>query len=295
MAQGHVTPLGRRFTLPRDWGQILVMDSASSLTDADKGVFLIAGSHCTAMAARLTLPFEPRAVILNDAGGGKEGCGTAGLAVFDAFAVPAAAVDCFTARIGDGPDMLEQGRLSTLNAQAAKRGLRPGMPVTEAMDLLARALINEPPGARPAALLTVMPGPKGHQICLADTVSLLDTRHRGVIAVVGSHGSDVTGQHLLRIRAAAGFANDAGGGRQDAGFSGLQMLEAQGLPGATYAHTSAMIGDARDGWENGLLSRVNGPAARLGLSPGMPVQAAASVIATALPASPSFQHKGTHS
>lgn len=280
MGHDHITPLGVRFAVARDWGEILVMDSASSLHAADAGCFLVAGSHCSAMVARLTIPDKPRAVICNDAGVGKADVGVSGLPVFDAFGIPAAAADCLTARIGDGHDMIDNGRISRASRLAQAAGVRQGMPVPEAMDLMARWVLE----AGAAEPVTRVAEAEGFAVFHADTVSFLDDSHAGGIHVVGSHGSDVTGTHMLRLPSAAGFANDAGGGKADAGFAGMLMLEEKGVPGATYSHMSAEIGNGRDAWENGVLSRVNAPAKKLGLQPGMTVQEAVARVAAALKA-----------
>lgn len=278
MAHHHINPLGARFTVARDWGEILAMDSASSLHQDDGGCFLVAGSHCSAMAARLTLPFAPAAAIFNDAGIGKDGCGTAGLPVFEAFGVPAASADCLSARIGDGHDMIDNGRISQANALARAAGVEIGMPVTRAMDAMARWL-----RARPAPQsVEKVAELSGLAVYIADTVSFLEPEHAGAIHVVGSHGSDVTGIHMLGLPSVAGFANDAGGGKAEAGFAGMRMLEDKGIPGANYSHMSAIIGNGRDAWENGVISRVNEPARRIGIAPGMSVQDAAARAAAAI-------------
>jgi hypothetical protein len=59
------------------------------------------------------------------------------------------------------------------------------------------------------------------------------------------------------------------------------MLEARGIAGATVAAASARIGSARSTSEDGVLSAVNGPAARLGGVPGMRAAAFVHLAATA--------------
>ena len=55
--------------------------------------------------------------------------------------------------------------------------------------------------------------------------------------------------------------NDAGGGKNAAGVASLAELEREGIAAAAVSHESARIGDALDAWENGVVSRANGPAA----------------------------------
>ena len=66
--------------------------------------------------------------------------------------------------------------------------------------------------------------------------------------------------------------NDAGGGKKDAGVASLANLEPEGIAAAAVSHDLARIGDAFDAWENGVVSRVNGPAAEGGLDPGQPLR-----------------------
>ena len=47
---------------------------------------------------------------------------------------------------------------------------------------------------------------------------------------------------------------------------------AQGIAAGTVAHDSAMIGDALDAWENGIVSAVNERARCAGLSTGRPLR-----------------------
>jgi len=53
------------------------------------------------------------------------------------------------------------------------------------------------------------------------------------------------------------------------GVSRLPALDRRGIAALTVAAASARIGDARSSYEDGVLSRVNGSAAALGLKPGM--------------------------
>jgi hypothetical protein len=75
----------------------------------------------------------------------------------------------------------------------------------------------------------------------------------------------------LPARPHAVFFNDAGIGKDMAGIVGLAMLEQVGVIAAAYSHESARIGDAADGLDNGLLSRVNDSAIRAGLRAGQRV------------------------
>jgi hypothetical protein len=74
----------------------------------------------------------------------------------------------------------------------------------------------------------------------------------------------------------AAFFNDAGIGKDDAGIVALEMLQAVGVAAGTVSHLSARIGDARDCWESGVVSRCNPAARALGIEPGAHLRAALS-------------------
>lgn len=51
MAEHGITGLGARQDVPETWGTVLAMDSGSSLDQRDRGSLVVAGSHCSEMAA----------------------------------------------------------------------------------------------------------------------------------------------------------------------------------------------------------------------------------------------------
>src|SRR4051794_7828494 len=106
------------------------------------------------------------------------------------------------------------------------------------------------------------------QVVLMDSISSVAGEDAGNIVVSASHGGISSGEFATRYRLGGCFFNDAGVGKDSAGIAALAMLETQGVPGATLSHESACIGNARDHWENGVVSHVNGPAAAAGLDAG---------------------------
>lgn len=117
---------------------LFILDSVSHLTTEHAGAIVVCGSHGGASSAMHTVKFKPCAAFVSDAGMGKDNAGIEGLNVFDEHGIPAAAVDIWSARIGDGQDAYESGILSAVNRNAAGRGLRQGMSVKEAVLLLCR-------------------------------------------------------------------------------------------------------------------------------------------------------------
>lgn len=51
MAEHGITGLGPRQDVPETWGTMRVMDSGSSLDQRDRGSLVVAGVHCSEMAA----------------------------------------------------------------------------------------------------------------------------------------------------------------------------------------------------------------------------------------------------
>ena len=105
-------------------------------------------------------------------------------------------------------------------------------------------------------------------IVLMDSISQAEPADDGCIVVCGSHGGSSSGEIALARQLLCVVFNDAGVGKDQAGLASLDLLQAHGRAAAAVAHTSARIGDARDSWQNGVLSHVNAAAAALGARPG---------------------------
>ncbi len=122
----------------------------------------------------------------------------------------------------------------------------------------------------------------GLQIYLLDSVTEGGEEQTGAIVVTGSHGGRSAARYALAYRPLLVVFNDAGIGKDEAGVAGLVILEQAGIAAAAVAHTSARIGEARDTWENGVLSRVNEAASALGLRPGARLRESLSRLAEGL-------------
>jgi len=112
------------------------------------------------------------------------------------------------------------------------------------------------------------------RIILMDSITKVVDEDIDAVVVSASHGGVSSGEFALQIPLAAVFFNDAGVGKDRAGIAALDMLERRAVPAATVAHTSARIGDARDMWDNGVISHVNNAALKAGLRPGLRLQQA---------------------
>ena len=117
-------------------------------------------------------------------------------------------------------------------------------------------------------------------ITLLDSIALIDSSNAGTIVVTGSHGGRSAAGFVVDVREKplAVFFNDAGGGKDNAGKVGLEMLQAIGVAAACYSHMSARIGDAQDGLDNGVLTDLNDLAKQAGIKTEMEVSQAIRCI-----------------
>jgi hypothetical protein len=261
--------------------RVMVRDSVTELDATARGRVVLAPSHGGRYAASLAAGFGAAAVILSDAGIGRNRAGLAGLDLLDALGVPAAAVDVWTARIADGKDCLRRGLLSTVNARAGALGLGAGMAVADALALLAAAAL--PPSPAPPVLaearrVIAEAGAGGVRVLALDSNALVRPEDAGQVIVTGSHGGLLGGRPETAVKVAvfAALYNDAGIGIDDAGIGRLPALDARGIAGATVSAASAEIGDAASTYRDGIVSAVNGVAARLGGAVG---QSARDIVA----------------
>ncbi|MBX6369428.1 MAG: hypothetical protein IRZ04_15685 [Rhodospirillales bacterium] len=249
---------------------ILVTDSVTRLGEEARGRVLVAGSHGGVYAAYLAAAAGVRAVVLNDAGVGKDAAGIGGLAWLEGLGIAAATVGHDTARIGDGADMMARGRITHVNAIAAALGCRPGMACRAAAEALRAGPVAgaSPPEATEARhAIEGFPAP----VAALDSASLVTPDDAMTVLCIGSHGGLLGGrpETALKYDARAAIFNDAGIGIDRAGVSRLPALDRRGIPAAAVAAASARIGDGRSTYEDGILSAVNETAAALGAAPGM--------------------------
>jgi hypothetical protein len=262
--------LRRQRPVPRP----IVTDSVTTLGPEARGCAALAASHGAIFAAYLAARAAVKAVILCDAGVGRERAGIGGLAYLDRLSVPAATVGHRSARIGDGADCAARGVISYANASALRLGLHAGITVREALDLLAQADLpasTEPPRLEETRHAIDDAGAPDAAICALDSASLVRPEDAGAIVLTGSHGALMGGrpQAAIKVRVFAAVFNDADFGADEAGISRLPALEAQGIAGATVSAWSARIGDGLSTYRDGFVSAVNATAARYGGEIGM--------------------------
>jgi hypothetical protein len=248
-------------------GAALVADSVTHLTSGARGRVALCASHGGVYAAWYAARRGVSALVLHDAGIGRERAGIGGLGWLEARGVPAACVGHTSARIGDGADMARRGVLSFVNAAAARIGLRAGMAAAEALAVLDGAGLPPAPadGAMDEAR-RVVAEIGGVRVVALDSNGLVEPGDAGQVVVTGSHGGLLGGRPETAVKAAVRLAvyNDAGVGADGAGLSRLPALEARGIAAGCVSCFSARIGDGVSSWEDGFLSAVNGVAAARG-------------------------------
>ncbi|MFM7004004.1 MAG: hypothetical protein ACKOXN_08700 [Limnohabitans sp.] len=115
---------------------------------------------------------------------------------------------------------------------------------------------------------------------LLDSIAHISNAHANAVVVSGSHGGRSAAEFVIALsqKPSCIFFNDAGGGKDNAGTVALDILQAHNIPCACYSHLSARIGDARDGYDNGVVSSLNPMALTLGIDIGMPIQLAVELF-----------------
>lgn len=257
---------------------ILAAESVTELGDEVRGAVLVAGSHGGLIASYLGAKAGAHALILNDAGGGLDQAGVAGMVYLDGIGMAAATVAHTSARIGDGADSLARGVISQVNRNARAAGVRVGMRASEAAAMLTQA---PAPYATPPSYAEgrwPLTSHNGIEVWALDSVGKLVPEDGGRILLIGSHGALHGGRpgsalnlHGAPVAARAALFNDAGVGADGAGITRLAELDARVIPAATVSHTSARIGDGRSMWATGIISHVNSWARQNGARLHQPV------------------------
>jgi hypothetical protein len=259
-------------------GRVMVADSLSYfehepwLNDVVVGASF-AGAPTAAMCMRPGV----KGWIAHEGGPGKDEAGISGLPLAQRFGMPAAAIATMSASVSEGLTLLK-GTVSRCNAVAAALGVRPGQTGDEAARLMLKA-----PRGKPCAIGDVVDEsihdmlvtPQG-RVYAVWSFSRVKGEHPHDVYCVASHGGKVMAQYALRVKPKGLIANDAGGGLNEAGSSGIHLVqELFGMAGATVSADSARIGDALSTYNDGVISAVNATAQKRGVRVGMPAAEAA--------------------
>lgn len=247
----------------------IVLDSVTHLLPEHRGCAALCASHGGRYAGYYAAAKGVSAVILSDAGIGREQAGLGGIRMLEDLGVPAAAVSNKTARIGDGQDNLARGILSFANAPARKLGLTVGMRCADALDQLAAASLQPspaPPKEDEHRFVVTDVGRAGVKVIVMDSISLVQPEDIGHVIVAASHGACLGGKPETAVKhpVFAAVTNDADRGIDDAGISRLPALNERGIAGACLSAFSARIGDGRSMYEDGYVSTLNAVAEKHG-------------------------------
>jgi uncharacterized protein YunC (DUF1805 family) len=250
----------------------VLADTMTKLGLETRGAVVVSGSHGGRYCGYLALKAQVRAVILNDAGGGKDNAGFASLAEAEAQGLAAATVSNMSCRIGDAADMVARGIISHANGPALAVGVAAGMSGRNAAERLLAAphVVVDPKPISEGRRVLTEPGWL-RRIVLIDSAAMILPADAGQIIVTASHGALLGGNPAMALQA-DGYAavfNDAGFGIDRWGITRLPALNDRGIAGITVSAASARIGDALSAIDDGVISDVNGTAAGKGARPGM--------------------------
>ena len=117
--------------------QVVCTDSIAFGLPADRGSnVLVTAGHTGRSATPYLTRVSPLGFICSDGGGGRDGSGTAGLAMVEPLGLAGATVDARRARMGDSMSTWLDGIISACNAGARAAGVRVGMTCQQAAGLL---------------------------------------------------------------------------------------------------------------------------------------------------------------
>ena len=248
--------------------EIKIFTASSSATASPQcaGHVLVSGSYGGEYNAYNAARLGAKAVILNDAGVGKNEAGINGLPYLDRAGIAGATADAWTCHIADGEDMLAHGTISHVNAMAVQLGCKPGQTVRECAERMKVAVTSALPlppiwgGQRHEPTLT----PGGRTVAYLDAAPMLLPEDAGAIVVTGSHAALFRGQpdHVVNVDVFAIFFSDAGVGKDNAGILRLAELDKRAIAAGTVSAMSAPIGHSREIYDDGILSHVNATAWR---------------------------------
>lgn len=269
-------PATQEVVVRSDYGRIIVMDSITFADERNNSHDVLVGaSFCGMLSIRWPLRVDPKGVICHAAGPGRDAAGVNGLYALEAMGVPGAAADTMSCRIADGRDMYDNGTVGYVNDSAARLGIAKGMAIREAARRMLERVRDIGDVYRPVEI--AYDGPEG-RVMAVGSVTFITSDHEGTVICAGSHFGHTSAAYSSRFHLAGVMCNDAGRAKDDSGISGLEVLEAKGIPGAAVLADSAMIGDGMSTYRDGIVSAVNRSASVAGVAPDIKASDAALMM-----------------
>ena len=114
-----------------DGVSITVTDSITFLNESNAGDIVVCGSHGGVSAGHYAQKHHLKAVFFNDAGIGKNNAGVKSLDSLSDAGILACTVDCMSAEIFNGQDVLDYGIISVCNQLAKSKNIDVNMTVKE--------------------------------------------------------------------------------------------------------------------------------------------------------------------
>ncbi len=112
---------------------ITITDSITFLNENNAGDIVVCGSHGGLSAGDYAQKHRVKAVFFNDAGIGKNNAGIKSLESLNDAGILACTVDCMSAEIFNGLDVLDNGIITVCNQLAKDRNIKEKMTVKEAI------------------------------------------------------------------------------------------------------------------------------------------------------------------
>jgi hypothetical protein len=253
--------------------KIMTVASCSNATAAHRSHVIVSGSYGGRYNAFNAAKWPVRAVIMNDAGIGRDNAGIVGLEFLDQIGMAAATADANTCHIGDGDHMLANGIISHVNRTAAALGCASGQSVRDCAEHMRAAAVPTiaPPPITDGARYVMRDVPGEPMLICADSIGMLQPDDAGRIVVTASHGALPGGRsdNTVPLGIHAVFFSDGGVGMDGAGIARLDDLDRKGIVAGATSADSAAIGDSRALYHDGILSHINRPAANRGGRVGM--------------------------
>lgn len=269
---------------------VILLDSLGDIKPDNACPVLVCASHCgdNGTFAYKLKSCGVQAVILNNAGIGKNQAGISGLPYYAAKGILACAVDCFSAEIGIAADTWAGGIISHTNSLAKEAGIRVGdsvqnavakiLPIINQLTSIQNATTVEPSNVNKNQQKLFKIEIAGKTITVADSITFLTEENKGDVLVCGSHGGVSAGHYAQKHQLKAVFFNDAGIGKNNAGIQSLGSLSEIGIPACTVDCMSAEIFNGHDMLENGIISVCNQLAKNRNINEKMTIKEAIKYI-----------------